>query len=157
MDPATAYGLGLAALLWWAAGVDIRSRTIPNTVPILLLTAGIACSLGGYSGVSAANLAIGGGVGLALGVLLFYGGAMGGGDAKLCIGLGVACGWPTLFEVLFATAIAGGVVCWWAQRKDRTSVPYGPAFALGHSITFGIASLAAPHQGLWHAITGRPM
>ncbi len=94
-------------------------------------------------------------VGFAVGAALFYLDAMGGGDAKLAAGLGALCGWPLLLEVLFATALIGGLLSVWAKRRRMESLPYAPALAGGYAATVVIACTLPPSAGLWSLVTGR--
>ncbi len=143
----------LAVSVW----TDLRDRTIPDSVPIAMVVLGLVACWRGWHEVTFAQLGLGLLIGFAIGAALFYLGAMGGGDAKLCAGLGAVCGYGGLFEVLFATALAGGMVSAWAKRRGLESLPYAPAFAGGYVVTVAIAWTLAPKTGLWHLITGRPL
>lgn len=157
MQAAHLVALGVAAVLLVAVVTDLRRREIPDLLPLALLALGVLASWRGWQPVTFAQLGLGFGTGLALGAALFSVGAMGGGDAKLCAGLGAACGLGQLGEVLFATALCGGVLALLARRRGATSLPYAPAFALGHALTLAIAWGCAPATGLWHRITGVAM
>jgi prepilin peptidase CpaA len=90
-------------MLAWSAGIglcgcalaalsDLRTRTIPNVIPLCMFT----LALGGHglaSGISGVGAALLGA--LAVGLVpwfLFTRGALGGGDVKLFIALGALCG-----------------------------------------------------------------
>ena len=147
--------VALAALALLSASVvcDLRSRTIPDSISIALAGLGLAATALRWHDVSWAQLSIGLSAAFGLGAGLFYLGAMGGGDAKLCGGIGAVCGWPGVFEVLFATALAGGVLAFVAKQRGMTSLPYAPAIAAGYAITMTLAWISPPCSGLWHLIT----
>jgi len=153
----TPHLVSLAAFAILIASVvcDLRSRTIPDALPVALFVLGLLAAWCQWHQVSLASMGVGLLVGFAVGAALFYLGAMGGGDAKLCAGLGAVCGTPRLLEVLFATAICGGVCSVWAKRRGMKSLPYAPAFAGGFLVTVVIAWWLPPNTGLWHLITGR--
>lgn len=155
MTPPLGPTLAAFVLLLVAVWTDLRGRTIPDTIPIALVVLALLATAFGWHAVSFAGLGLGLAIGFGLGALLFYGGAMGGGDAKLCAGLGAFCGWSRLLEVLFATALCGGVLAYWAKRRGQRSLPYAPAFAAGYAVTVVIAWTLAPTGGLWELITGR--
>jgi len=157
MNPSHLVALAALALLVVSVVCDLRTRTIPDTVSIALVALGLAATCWRWHDVSWSQLGIGLGVGFAIGAALFYLGAMGGGDAKLCAGLGAVCGWPRVLEVLFATALFGGVLSYWAKRRGKESLPYAPAIAAGYVATVAIAWALPPSTGLWHLITGRPL
>jgi len=155
MNPSHLVAMGTAGMLAVAVYTDLRSRTIPDSVTVGMILLALAATWRGWHGVGWLQLAIGFAVGFGLGAAAFYGGAMGGGDAKLCSGLGAICGWPQLFEVLFTTALAGGLLALWARRTGRDSLPYAPAFAVGYAVTKAIQWSSGQHTGLWHLITGK--
>lgn len=142
------------ALLLGAVVCDLRDRTIPDWISVALLALGAAATGLDWHPVGWGSLAGGAGVAFGLGAALFYLGAIGGGDAKLCAGLGAICGWPRVFEALFATALCGGVLSFVAQRRGAESLPYAPAIAAGYAVTITVAWTAPPSAGLWSLITG---
>lgn len=148
--------VALAALALLLASVvcDLRDRTIPDWISVALLALGVASTALGWHDLSWLQLAIGAAVAFGVGAALFYLGAMGGGDAKLCAGLGAICGWPRVLEALFATALCGGVLSYFAQRRGMKSLPYAPAIAAGYAVTLAVAWTAPPSSGLWSLITG---
>jgi prepilin peptidase CpaA len=100
-----------AALLCagFAAFFDLRTRRIPNilTGPSILLGLVLHLVLGGWSqlGLAAAAAAIAGGI-----FLVFYlAGGMGAGDVKLMTAVACIAGYHSLFELLVATVLMGGV------------------------------------------------
>ena len=153
MNPPLGLTLVAFALLLVAVWTDLRGRTIPDTVSIALAALGLLATGLDWHDVDFVSLGLGVAIGFGLGALLFYAGAMGGGDAKLCAGLGAVCGWSRLLEVLFATALCGGILSLWAKRRDQQSLPYAPAIAGGYAVTIAIAWSLPPNAGLWQLIT----
>lgn len=143
------------ALLGVAVWSDLRWRIIPDTVPLLLIALGLAAAWLGWQPNSMLQVLLGLAAGLLVGAALFYLGAMGGGDAKLCAALGALGGLQQWLEVLFATALAGGLLALWARRRQQIAIPYAPAFAAGYATTIAIVIGLPPHSGLWSLVTGR--
>lgn len=154
MDTPHLVALAAFAILIASVVCDLRFRIIPDTLPVALCALGLLAASCEWHEVTLPAMAIGLLLGFAIGAALFYLGAMGGGDAKLCAGLGAVCGTSRLLEVLFATALFGGVLSAWAKRRGMKSLPYAPAFAGGFLVTVAIAWMLPPNTGLWHLITG---
>ena len=152
----SSHWVALAAFMLLSVSVvcDLRTRTIPDSISIALALLGITASMLRWHDLEWVQ--VGGGVGaaFAIGAALFYLGAMGGGDAKLCAGIGAVCGWPQVLEVLFATALCGGVLAYFAKRRGMQSLPYAPAIALGYAVTMVIVWASPTNNGLWQWITG---
>jgi prepilin peptidase CpaA len=99
-----------AALAATAAVTDVRDRRIPNRLTYSAMIAGLAlqAAVHGWRGLllSATGCCIFGGV-----FLLFYlVRAMGAGDVKLAAALGCIIGPAASWQVMFFTALAGGVM-----------------------------------------------
>jgi len=118
-------------LLAIATVYDLRSRTIPDWIAVVLLVWSLAGTLAGFEGASWSNLALGLLVGFGLGAGLFWLGALGGGDAKLIAALGAALGPMGLASVLFWMAIVGGLLALVAKWRGRQDLAYVPAIAAG--------------------------
>ncbi len=93
-----------------AAATDVRSRRIPNrlTYPAMLVGLALQSALHGWRGLlfSAAGGLLFGGV-----FMLFHlVRAMGAGDVKLATALGCIVGFSESWQVMFATAVAGGAL-----------------------------------------------
>ncbi len=139
----------LAALcLILAAVSDMRAYRIPNIFPALLLLLFLATRL--YWGFQATdwNHLLHFGIALALGMVLFKMGWVGGGDAKLYAAAAVWFAGINAAFLIFATGIAGLVLAVAyvltrklarqsspKARKDRR-IPYGVAIA-GGALTMG--------------------
>ena len=133
--------LVLAALLLWAAVVDLRTRTIPDWVniaiavmaPLYWWSAGVGFYPDAVERICSAVLVF----------IVFFGmfwmGGMGGGDVKM--GGAIGLWFPPLATLKFfvITSLAGGIVsiaAWYFHHKIRrskgkTEVPYGVAIAFG--------------------------
>ena len=97
------------ALVGAAGLIDLRSRRIPNRLTLGILVSGLALrSLEGFE-----SLAVGLGgaaLGLALAVVLFGLGALGGGDGKLLIGVGAFLGYEDFVGALLLIGVLGGLL-----------------------------------------------
>ena len=94
--------------------VDLKKREVPDTVSyatiILAITVALLHSLLIGSTQPFITMALGMGLCLLIGAVMFFAGQWGGGDAKLIIGLGGFFGATTfLYEFLLLTIIAGAV------------------------------------------------
>lgn len=131
---------------------DATTLTIPNWISLILLALFPVIAIS--AGLSWAEASIHAGVGvaaLAVGIALFAGGFVGGGDAKLfaAVSLYIGAAWFGMY--VFAVALAGGVLAcvllairWlaahgggaylsWLQHlaKRDAGIPYGVAIAAG--------------------------
>jgi prepilin peptidase CpaA len=110
----------LAAGLLIATAIDLRTRRIPNVVPALMATTGVALAVTGASRLSLPAV----GAGVALGLLLMLPGhllgATGGGDVKLMGAVGALLGPGLIVRAFLFTAVAGGVLALLvAARRGR--------------------------------------
>jgi prepilin peptidase CpaA len=132
--------VALAAILVFAAVVDVRTFTISNrlnlTVALLAPVYWLSIALSPWPGV-AIQLAAGSAV-FVLMAGAFYAGMMGGGDVKLAAALSLWFSPVSIVKFLVLTSLAGGVVTlaflvWHrAKRRDgRPQIPYGVAIAFG--------------------------
>jgi prepilin peptidase CpaA len=131
----------LAALLVWAAIVDLRTRTIPDWLNIVIAV--MAPLYWWASGIAFYPDAVERICGAYLLFVVFFAmfclGGMGGGDVKM--GTAIALWFSPLATLYFAviTSLAGAVVsiaAWIYHHKikraeGKTEVPYGVAIALG--------------------------
>ncbi|UAK24103.1 A24 family peptidase [Sphingomonas nostoxanthinifaciens] len=142
----------LALLLVAAAGLDIRSRIIPN-----MLNAAIALLAIGWwlaAGLSGAAIALQIGLGIAMLVLFgaaFAAGMMGGGDVKLIAALALWLPPGALLAMLVWMAIGGGVLTlamllWHRLRAQpgRPEIPYGVAICVATLAIMANAKLTLP-------------
>ena len=136
----------LAAILVFAAVVDVRTFTISNrlnlTVALLAPVYWASVELSPWPGI-AVQLAAAATVFVLL-AGAFYAGMMGGGDVKLAAALALWFTPAGTVKFLVLMSLAGGVltlglVAWHRakRREGRPQVPYGVAIAVG-----GLAILA---------------
>jgi len=98
--------VGLAAAAAWT---DLRTRRIPNGLTLGILLSGLGLRAIGGLGPLAEGL-LGAGLGLAIAVVLFGIGAVGGGDGKLLIGVGAFLGHERYVGALLLIAVLGGLL-----------------------------------------------
>jgi prepilin peptidase CpaA len=99
--------------------VDIRTRRVPNPLTLSIAVTGLALAATRWSGLGVATAALGLAVGIALMLLPYVFGAMGGGDVKLFAALGTFLGpWPTVQAFLY-TLLAGGLLAVWVAVQRR--------------------------------------
>lgn len=99
------------AMLVVAAVSDIACFEIPNWVSIVLVAGYVLIAFLNGAGVGQIAVHLGAGAALfAVGAVLFYFGAFGGGDVKLLAASAVWVGWQDLLPYLIVVALAGGVV-----------------------------------------------
>jgi prepilin peptidase CpaA len=132
--------LGLAAILVFAAVVDVRTFTISNrlnmTVALLAPAYWMSIAMAPWPGM-AIQLAAGAVV-FTLLAGAFYAGMMGGGDVKLASALALWFSPSGTLRLLVFMSLAGGVLtlvllAWHRARKaeGRPQIPYGVAIAFG--------------------------
>ena len=119
---------------------DLTRRRISNWLPVSAIVLGTACQVfeRGWRG---AGSALGGtAVGLAVFLVFYLLGGMGGGDVKLMSGFGAILGPVRILEAALLTAAAGGVLAMvWLGFKavhgragtGREAIPYAPAITFG--------------------------
>jgi prepilin peptidase CpaA len=131
----SAMGTGVAlALVLVATVFDLRSREVPNTIPILLLGWAIAVAAFRLDGIGWGSMLVGLSVGFLVSGIFFALGGLGGGDVKLIAALGAVLGHPDIWPALFWIALAGGGFSLIALIRGRRDLAYLPAIALGLSI-----------------------
>ena len=118
-------------LLGFAAIQDLRTREIPDWVPLALVAVAIAAAAVGAANIRWWMVISGGAVGLAVGAGLFRFARLGGGDAKLIAAIGALLGPVGLWFALFWMALAGGCLALIAAARGRRDYAYAPAIAAG--------------------------
>lgn len=134
----------LPVLLVWAGAVDIVTRSIPNSIALLL--AGCFSVFAAAAGLSAPQLlahAICALAVLAGGFFLYSHSLIGGGDAKLLASLALWSGFENILQLLAWVSLAGGglSLAWLLVHSVRArlglaparlpAIPYGAAIAAG--------------------------
>jgi prepilin peptidase CpaA len=122
------------ALLVAGTIFDLRRREIPNWIPLSLCALAVGATMLHVSPRGWSALALGGALGLAIGIAFFALGAFGGGDVKVIAALGALMGPAGLMSLLFYVAIAGGALAAVALVRGRREIAYAPAIALGFAM-----------------------
>jgi prepilin peptidase CpaA len=111
-----------------AAGTDIATRTIPNSISVVVAIVGLIVRIS--TGPSALVASAAASVGLFLFLLLLYTrGLLGGGDVKLIPATALSLSLPSINRFVFITVMAGGVLAMlhlvgrWALRGRPASAP----------------------------------
>jgi prepilin peptidase CpaA len=97
------------ALVGYAGWIDLCTRRIPNWLTLGILVVALVLRVLDGLGPLASG-AIGAAIGLALAVVLFGLGAVGGGDGKLLIGVGAFLGHDRFVGALLLIAVLGGLL-----------------------------------------------
>jgi prepilin peptidase CpaA len=116
-------GIILASLLCVPSVIyDMRAGIIPNWLTYPAILCGLA--FGVVEGKVLTHLA---GCGLAGGLFLVFwlANGVGAGDVKLMAAIGAVLGWPGIWDVIFFTALAGGVVAIVYLAVRKGSPPHG--------------------------------
>ena len=145
----------------------MTSMTIPNWISLVLIAGFLAVTPFVWQGwaVFGTHLLVGLACFVA-GIAMFALGWMGGGDAKLLAATSLWWVWSDLFQYLFYTTLAGGVLALllifgrkyvpasvlkadWAKRlfKNEKKMPYGLALAFG-------ALAVLPHSEIYQYAAG---
>lgn len=140
------------AAVVFAAAMDLFTMTIPNRISLAMVAGFVVLApLAGLGVGDITHHVAAGLVVLAVGVLLFIPGLIGGGDAKLAAAVALWLGFENLFSYLFCVALAGGMLSllfmsvrayplpalvstqqWAVRLHDRRSgIPYGIALSAG--------------------------
>jgi len=147
--------LSFPAAMAFAGAMDLFTMTIPNRISIGLVAAFVVAAvlapLGWYE--LASHLGAGF-LMLAIGIALFAGGFLGGGDAKLLAAAALWFGLENLLQYLVLVSIAGGLLVMAILLYRRTAPPMWlcrqPWAMRLHTkaggVPYGIALAAA---GLW--------
>jgi len=121
------------ALMAYAGASDFLTMTISNR--LCLLIAAAFFPVAGFAGLGVEGIALHASCGLAalaLGVVFFSRGWIGGGDAKLFAAAAAWFGWEQIVSYATATAIAGGILT--LAFLVLRAMPAGAAHYLGTRI-----------------------
>ena len=144
-SPVTALAAAtLPVLLVWAGAVDAVTRSIPNSIVLLLAACfGFIAAVAGITPAEIFTHFVCACAILAGGFVLFSHSLLGGGDAKLLASAALWFGFDNILPFLSAVALAGGVmtVAYLAANAMKaqlglscrrcSTVPYGAAIAAG--------------------------
>lgn len=138
------------AAMAYAASMDLLTMTIPNRISILLVGSFLLLApLAGFAWPAFGMHIAAGALMLAVGIVMFSLGWVGGGDAKLIAGVALWLGFEQLLPFLVTMVIVGGglaalllmyrrfvpagyaMMTVWSERlyAKETGIPYGLAIA----------------------------
>ena len=157
------------ALMAFAASSDIFTMTISNRISALLAVAffAMALALDLPAEMIAWNLACGAAM-LALTIVLFAFGWIGGGDAKLATATALWLGWSNLLDYGATASVLGGLLTIAIIQLRRMQFPawlmsndwFARLHARGNGVPYGVALAAAgllvyPNTSVWLGALGR--
>jgi len=119
------------ALIVVAAAWDLRTREVPDWIPLAILSCAVLATAFGGSEVRWPGLIAGLLLGLACSVAVFYLGGLGGADVKLIAAIGAAVGPWALLSILAWMGVAGGVLALIAAAREKRDFAYVPAIIIG--------------------------
>jgi len=140
MTPAHLIAAFAAALALTAAVSDVRQRRIPNALTYPSMVVGLALQTVLYGRPGLLH-SLAGGLSFGGVFLVFYlVRAMGAGDVKLAAALGFIVGLPESVTLMFATAVAGGVLAVaYMVRSGQTKRTLGRTFSVvWHHVRHGL-------------------
>jgi prepilin peptidase CpaA len=110
--------VGICLLAVIAHG-DMRTRRIPNVHSLAIATLGLLRMILVYDPVAAGHTLAAGAAIFTAALLLFWYGAVGGGDAKLVTATALLIGYQDLFSFLFLMSACGGALALAILARDR--------------------------------------
>jgi leader peptidase (prepilin peptidase) / N-methyltransferase len=144
--------VALSAFMALGAAIDVAERKLPDRLTlggggVVVAVSVVACVLAGHPARVAGGLA---------GVILYAGpllvvrlarpGDFGFGDVKFGLALGFDLGWfhPALAVVGLFVSFVAGLTMLAVSHRDRSSVPFGAAMAIGVSATLVVFGSLVP-------------
>jgi len=124
------YWVALGTLVL-AAVFDMRTREIPNSIPVGLILLSVGAKVAGFHPVSWVELGLGVALAFGLAFVPFAFGVLGGGDVKLFTALGAALGVRAFLPFCAATALFGGVAALVVGRRRGPEIAYAPVMLAG--------------------------
>ena len=125
------WSLVVLAPVAFALVCDLRTREVPDWIPLLILAWACLATAMGLNKVTWIGLMAGALLGLGLSAAVFRLGGLGGGDVKLLAAIGAAVGPGVLLSILTWMAFAGGVLAVIAAVRGKRMFAYVPAIAVG--------------------------
>jgi prepilin peptidase CpaA len=110
---------------------DLRTREIPDWIPLLIVAWACLATAMGLHKVGWLGLIAGALLGLGLSAVVCHLGGLGGGDVTLLAAIGAAVGPWALLSILAWMAFAGGVLALIAAARGKREFAYVPAIAVG--------------------------
>ena len=128
------WSLVLLVPVVFALVCDLRTREIPDWIPLLIVAWACLATAIGLHRVTWIGLMAGALLGLGLSAAVFYLGGLGGGDVKLLAAIGAAVGPWALLSILAWMAFAGGLLALIAAARGKRDFAYVPAIAVGVAV-----------------------
>jgi prepilin peptidase CpaA len=110
--------VGICLLAIIAYG-DVRTRRIPNVLSLAIAILGLLRIILVHDPVAAGHTLTAAAAIFVAAFLLFWYGALGGGDAKLVAATALLVGYHDLFSFLFLMSVCGGVLALAMLARDR--------------------------------------
>lgn len=152
------------AAMAFAGAMDLFTMTIPNRVPLVLVASFVCLApFAGFSWVQAGYHAGVGLAALAVGILCFARGWVGGGDAKLFAAAALWFGPTHVLQYLLVASVIGGALTLFVLIARRLPLPAGLArqgwlarlHDTGEGVPYGVAlagaALIVYPQTMWMA------
>lgn len=155
VSPHALAGMMLFSMTLVISAIDMEHGIIPDELSALLLITGVAYHFLSHE-IGFLNRLIGMAVGFGLLFLLavISKGGMGGGDIKLCAGIGFWLGFPGFLYALLAASVIGSLVSiglMVLKRKGlKETIPFGPFLMLGFLLIYFFQEPIL--QGYWNLI-----
>lgn len=121
----------ILSLVVGAAVWDLRTREVPDWIPLAIVCLAAMATAGGWSEVRWSGAILGLLLGFSCSAAVFYLGGLGGADVKLVAALGAAVGPVPILCMLFWTALSGALLAIVARLRGRSDLAYVPAIAAG--------------------------
>jgi prepilin peptidase CpaA len=112
-------GIGILGIISYG---DVRTRRIPNVLSVAIAILGLLRIILVHNPVSAGETLAAGVAIFAAGLLLFWKGAIGGGDAKLVAATALLVGYHDLFNFLLLMSVCGGGLALAMLARDTLSL-----------------------------------
>jgi prepilin peptidase CpaA len=109
-------GIGILGVISYG---DVRTRRIPNVLSLAIAILGLLRVILAHNPVLAGQTIAAGVVIFAAAFLLFWHGAIGGGDAKLVAAMALLIGYHELLSFLFLMSLCGGALALAVLARDK--------------------------------------
>jgi prepilin peptidase CpaA len=109
-------GIGVLAVIAYG---DVRTRRIPNALSVAIATLGLMRIILDHDPVQACHTVAAAAAIFAVAFLLFWRGAIGGGDAKLLAAMALFVGYHDLFNFLYLMSLCGGALALAILARDK--------------------------------------
>jgi prepilin peptidase CpaA len=134
-------GMGILAVIAYG---DVRTRRIPNVLTLAIAILGLLRIILVYDPVAAGHTLAAGAAIFVAAFLLFWYGAIGGGDAKLVAATALLVGYHDLFSFLFLMSVCGGALALAMLARDTLRLWLPARWARTPLATETAECLAAP-------------